>query len=286
MINPYIKISLVIIVVILLISLLNFYMAVHPTRFKTGIAPNEVNLKYENITFRTSDNILIKGWFIHSKKKTDKTIIVCHGYPFDKNNILQGVYFLGEKFNLLLFDFRYFGESQGRYTTLGYKEKKDFLAAVNFLKQKNITKIGALGFSLGAATILMTNSKDVKAIVADSSYATIDKMIERTYFIFPSFTKMPFVFLTKLYAKIFLDLNSKDIAPVDDITKIKVPILLIHGEKDSQISVENSKILYEASNKDKTELWIVPKSDHGYAHYLYPEEYEQKLFEFFEKNLK
>lgn len=286
MINPYIKIFLVIIAIIIVISLLNFYMAVHPTRFKTGITPDKVNLKYENINFKTSDNIKIKGWFIQAKTKSDKTIIVCHGYPFDKNNIFGATYFLAEKFNLLYFDFRYFGESQGKYTTIGYKEKEDFLAAVNFLKQKNLTKIGALGFSLGAAAIIAANSKDVKAIVADSSYATLDKMIERTYFIFPGFTKKPFVFLTKLYTKIFLGIDTKDIAPVNDISKIKVPVLLIHGEKDSQIPVENSKILYEASNKDKTELWIVPKADHGYAHYLYPEIYEQKLFEFFENNLK
>jgi len=261
-------------------------MAVHPTKFRTGFAPDKVNLKYENISFKTSDNIVIKGWVIHSKKKTDKTIIVCHGYPFDKNNILQGVYFLAEKFNLLLFDFRYFGESQGKFTTLGYKEKEDFLAAVKYLKTRNLTKIGALGFSLGAATIIMANSEDIKAIVADSSYATIGKMIERTYFIFPGFTKIPFTFLTKLYSKILLGINTKDISPLNEISKIKVPILLIHGEKDSQIPVENSKILYEVSNKNKTELWIVPKADHGYAHYLYAEEYEQKLFDFFENNLK
>lgn len=286
MINPFIKIFLVFIVIVLLISLLNFYIAVHPARFKTGITPDKVNLKYENISFKTSDDILIKGWFIHSKNKTDKTIIVCHGYPFDKNNILQGVYFLAERFNLLLFDFRYFGESQGKYTTLGFKEKEDFLAAVDYLKSRSLTKIGALGFSLGAATIIMANSKDVKAIAADSSYANIDKMVERTYSIFPGFTKLPFVFLTKLYAGIFLGMETKDIAPVNDISGIKVPVLLIHGEKDSQIPVENSKILYEESNKNKTEFWIVPEANHGYAHYLHPKIYEQKLFEFFEKNLK
>lgn len=286
MIYLYIKIIISVIIISVIISLLNFYISVHPTRFKTGITPDKVNLKYENISFKTSDNVVIKGWFIPSKKKTDKTIIVCHGYPFDKNNILQGVYFLANNFNLLLFDFRYFGESEGKYTTLGYKEKEDFLAAVEFLKQKNFTKIGAMGFSLGAATIIMANSKDVKAVIADSSYATIDKMIERTYFIFPSFTKQPFVFLTKLYARIFLGIKTKDIAPVNDIVKIKVPVLLVHGEKDSQIPVQNSKILYEASNKNNTELWIVSKADHGFAHYLYPQEYEERVIDFFNKNLK
>ena len=281
-----VKLILLFIVIIIVISFLNFYMAVHPFKFKTGFTPDKVNLKYENISLKTSDNFTIKGWFIPAKNKTDKTIIVCHGYPFDKNNIFTATYFLAEKFNILLVDFRYFGESEGKFTTLGYNEKKDFLAAIEYLKDRNLTKIGAMGFSLGAATIIMANSKDVKAIIADSPYATIDKMIERTYFIFPSITKIPFVFLTKLYTRIFLGIKTKDISPLQVISKIKAPILLIHGAKDSQIPVENSKILYEASDKNKTELWIVPRADHGYAHYLYPGVYEEKIVNFFNKNIK
>lgn len=284
--HTYIKIIILLIAIILIFSLLTFYMAVHPAKFKTGTTPDKLGLKYENISFKTSDNLLIKGWFIPAKKKQNKTIIVTHGYPFDKNNILSGTYFLTEKFNILLFDFRSFGESEGSYTTFGYNEKRDFLAAVDWLKKnKKNTKIGAMGFSLGAAVILMANSDDVKAIVADSSYANIDKMIERTYFFFPSITKKPFVWLTKLYTLIFLKINTKDISPLNEISKIKVPIFLIHGDKDSQIHVENSKMLYEASNKNKTNIWIAANADHGYTHNLYKKEYEKRIFDFFEKNL-
>jgi len=259
---------------------------VRPIKFKTGVTPGQLDLEYENISFKTEDGITIKGWFIPAKKKTDKSVIVAHGYPFDKNNILGATYFLAEKYNLLLFDFRYFGESAGWYTTVGYNEKKDFLAAVDWLKKRNLTKTGAMGFSLGAATILMANSDDVKAIVADSSYANIDMMIKRTYFIFPSITKLPFVWLTRLYARMLFGLSTKEVSPLKEISKIKAPVLLIHGDKDSQIPVENTKKLYEASNKKNTELWIVPDADHGYALNLYPKEYEERIFNFFEKNIK
>lgn len=281
----YIKIILIIISGIIILSLLTLYMGIHPTKFKTGTTPDKLGLKYENISFTTSDNLLIKGWFIPSKNKTDKTIIITHGYPFDKNNIIGGTSFLAEKFNLLLFDFRYFGESEGSYTTIGFKEKKDFLAAVDWLKKKQYKKIGAIGFSLGASVILMANSDDIKAIVADSPYSSIDKMIERTYLIFPSITKKPFVWLTKLFTSL-IGISTKNISPKNEIPNINIPILLIHGDKDSQIPVENSKILYEASNKDTTELWIVKNADHGHAHSLYPKEYEERIFNFFEKNLK
>jgi len=279
----YIKWVGIICLCVIILSFINFLLAIHPKKFKTAVTPTTFGLKYENITFQTSDGLRLNGWFIPSKTK--KAIIITHGYPFDKNNILGTTHFLAENYNLLLFDFRYFGESQGSYTTVGFNEKKDFLAAVNFLKERNITRIGAIGFSLGAATILMTNSNDVKAIVADSSYATIDKMIERTYFIFPSITKVPFVWLTKLYVRLFLGININDASPLKEIPSIKSNILLIHGESDTQIPVDNTKMLYEVSDKNKTHLWVVPHADHGYAHYQFPHEYEKKVLDFFQEHI-
>ena len=266
---------------ILLFSFLNFLLSIHPPRYTTVITPKDLSLNYESISFTTQDNLLIKGWFIPNNK-TDKVLIILHGYPFDKGNIMQATYFLADHFNLLYFDFRYFGESQGKYTSVGYHEQKDLKAAVAFLKQRNFTKIGSLGFSLGAATILMTNSPQIKAIVADSSYANIDKMIKRTYFIFPSITKMPFIWLTKLYAFISLRINTSKISPLKEIPNIQAPILLIHATEDTQIPVENSKLLYEASNKNTTELLLI-KGDHGAS--ISNPEYEKRIIEFFNRNL-
>lgn len=272
-------------VAVMILSFLNFYLAIRPTKFVTDITPKKLGFEYEKVSFKTSDGINLKGWFVPTVIKTDKTIIICHGYPADKNNIFGALYFLLDKYNLFLFDFRYLGESEGKYSTIGYHEKKDFIAAIDWLKGRNYTKLGAMGFSLGAATILMTNSKDIKAIVADSSFANIDKMMEHIYFLFPGITKTPFVWLTKLYAYLFLRVNLSEISPLDEISKINVPILLIHGDKDTQILVENSKLLYEASDKSNTELWIVQGADHGLAHYYYKQEYEKKVMDFFGKNI-
>ncbi|MBM4134538.1 MAG: hypothetical protein FJ245_12325 [Nitrospira sp.] len=86
------------------------------------------------------------------------TIIVGHGYPFDKANILRHPLFLHARFHLLLLDFRYFGDSNGTYTTAGLLETEDIAAAVSYLEQRNDVdpeRIGALGFSMSAATFLL-----------------------------------------------------------------------------------------------------------------------------------
>ena len=280
----------IIIAIIIGFSLFTFILSIKPPKLGNYRTPIGFGLAYENVSFKNSDGLTLKGFFIPAKNKSNATIIVGHGYPFSKSDVLIFAPFLAKKYNLLFFDFRYFGESQGKYTTVGWKEQEDVLAALDYLKtRKDIdkSKIGAIGLSLSASTFIMATEKtsDIKAIVADSPYSSLDKMIERTYFIFPSITKLPFVWLTKLYAKIFFNIDTKEISPKKSIKEIKIPVLLIHGEKDSQIPVENSKTLYEASNKNLTELWIIKDADHGYSYAINKKEYEKRVLDFFEKNL-
>lgn len=269
---------------IVFLSLVNFIFSIFPPKFKTNVNPATYNLKYENVSFATLDGLKLKGWFIPNKE-SDAVVLVGHGYPFDKANILQATHFLADKYNLLLFDFRYFGESEGKYSTGGVKESKDILAAIEFLKKQKFTKIGAIGFSMGGAAILMSESKDLEAVVIDSTYATMNMILERLYAFFPGILKLPFVRLTEFYGLLFFRINPTELSPLNSIKEIESPILLIHGEKDSQIPVKNAHLLYENSNKDTTELWIVSNADHGMSSALYPEEYRNKVIQFFDKHL-
>ena len=58
------------------------------------------------------------------------------------------------------------GKSGGRSSTIGHNEKIDFITAVDYLKTRGFDKIGAFGFSLGGAVIIMTNSPEIKAAVS------------------------------------------------------------------------------------------------------------------------
>ena len=281
MINKILIYTIFIIAFILFLSLYGILVSIFPRRHITDIKPSDLGLKYQEITLTTSDNIKLSAWFIPNNK-TNNAIIICHGYPFDKGNVLSFATFLHKHYNLLFFDFRAMGASKGKYTTVGYKEVEDLKAAIKYLKNKNIENIGALGFSLGAATILMAKSPDIKAIVADSSYANLNLMINSLYRQF-FFLKYPFTSLTKLLAKIILKIDPKDVSPEKAIKDLETPILLIHGQKDSQIKVENSYRLKKAN--PKAELWIIENADHGESHAIKKDEYETKVLNFFNKHL-
>ena len=279
--------AVIIAVWIILVSLYATYSSTHPPRQPIDITPKDINLDYEAVSFDTDDGVEIKAWFIPAEDRTKLTIIALHGYPFNKANILGFARFLHKDYNLLFFDFRAMGESAGKLTTGGFYEQKDLAAAIKYLKEnKNITKVGTLGFSLGAAVSILSvkDNPEIKAIVSDSGYATLDRIIRSMYRQF-FFLKAPFVKCSEFFAEVLFGIDIAKVSPLDEIKKINTPILFIHGERDSQIPVENSKLLYEAANQPK-ELWIIKEADHGESHYLQGKEYERRVLEFFDRYLK
>ncbi len=273
--------TLLIIFVIILLVIIQLLRTIRPSsKLTSHYTPTEFGLEYEKVEFKTQDKVTLRGWFVKNKK-SKKAIIICHGYPADKTTVLPMTWYLAKKYNLLYFDFRSFGESKGRYTTIGFHEQKDFRAAVDYLKRRGFKSMGAIGFSLGAATILMENG--VKAVVADSPYSSLYKMLKRTYAPFIGIIKMPFVWLTELLAYIFFGINIRKVSPAKSAAKIKEPILYIHGTNDSQIPHSDSVLLDKVSPNSK--LWLVPNTDHCLAHHDYPKEYEKKVLGFFTKHL-
>ncbi len=212
---------------IALLPLLNLWIGVHPPTFKTEDDPGRYGLQYERVAFQTADDLTLRGWFIPaaSPEKSFRepgavgcraTILVGHGYPFDKANILSHVLFLHGRFNLLLIDFRYFGESEGVYTTAGLLEIRDVEAALAYLKQRadvDPQRIGAMGFSMSAAAFILARHPDIRAIVADSPYAALEDLVGRQFFFLPGPTKWPLVALTKLYVRLLLGVDVESAAP-------------------------------------------------------------------------
>ena len=86
---------------IIAIASLKFYSFIKPEKTVSSVKPSDYGLEYESVTLQTEDRVSLDAWFVPSKKKTDKVIVVFHGYPFDKGNILPTADFLQEEFNLL-----------------------------------------------------------------------------------------------------------------------------------------------------------------------------------------
>jgi dipeptidyl aminopeptidase/acylaminoacyl peptidase len=277
--------ALFVIVWIFTVAFYGVFSSVKPKRYVSDETPADFNMSYENITLKTADGVKISAWFIPNDK-TKKAIVICHGYPFDKGNVLTFATFLRKRYNIMMFDFRAMGRSGGWYTSGGYYEKRDLMAAIEYLKKdRGIGPIGVFGFSIGGSVAIMTAelSEDIKVVVADSLTASLEYVVDSMYRQF-SFFKHPFVFMTKLIAKIFFGIDTSKVSAVRSAPNMKSALLLIHGDIDDQVPVEESKMVYKEAKEPK-ELWIVKGANHGKAHAIMGRKYEKRVMDFFEKYL-
>ncbi|MHB1221659.1 MAG: alpha/beta hydrolase [Gammaproteobacteria bacterium] len=268
---------------ILLISLWGFYFSIRPIRIISPTTPKDFGIAYEAIEFKTADNILIKGWFIPSEHPHAKTIILLHGYPADKGDILPSRIFLHKKYNLLFLDFRYLGESQGRYSTLGKNEALDLRAALDYLNKRGIHSVGVWGLSLGAAVALLSapEAPEIKAIVAESSFARLD-WLAYNYYQIPG---LDYIIgnLLGFWAKMFITTDIKTVQPVKAVKQLNIPLLLIYSKADQVITYKHALLMQEATQSNaNVEFIIVNDAPHGKP----IENYQEKITDFFDTNLK
>ena len=239
-------------------------------------------MSYEDVSFKTADGLTLRGWYIPSVKRTEKTVILLHGYPADKGNILPALAFLHEDFNLLLFDFRYLGKSEGSYSTAGAKEVQDLLAAIQFLEGRGINGVGVWGFSMGGAVALMAIEKtpEIRAVISESSYASLTEMAFELMKI--PVLNYPIAYLVGFWAKLFLGINLRDASPADRIRNTKIPILLIHSSADAVIPFSHARRLQQAlANNPNAEFWF----HEDFAHGQLASDYRTRIKEFFLKHL-
>lgn len=134
------------------------------------------------LLFHTSDGKLLRGEF-WAQPHPAPTVIICHGYRVS-GATLRPVATLeyARGYNIMLFDFRGHGESEGANLSGGNAEVHDLEAAIAVALRQQETLPGKIilhGFSMGAAiALLMPPHPDVVAIVADSPYAHLDSILQ------------------------------------------------------------------------------------------------------------
>jgi len=267
---------------LIIISLWGFYSSIRPPKIISSVTPRDLKMNYEDVSFRTADGLTLRGWYIPAAQRTEKTLILLHGYPADKGNILPALSFLHEDFNLFLFDFRYLGKSEGNYSTAGAKEVEDLLAAVQFLKSRGVREVGVWGFSMGGAVALMTIEKapEIRAVISESSYASLAEMTFELLRI-PGLN-YPIAYLVSVWAKLFLGIDVTEASPADRIRNTKIPILLIHSSADAVIPFSHARSLQQALAKNpNAEFWFHEQFAHGQL----ASDYKNRVRNFFLKHL-
>ncbi|MCS7286229.1 MAG: alpha/beta fold hydrolase [Anaerolineae bacterium] len=219
---------------------------------------------FEEVVFTSQDGIALRGWLFPPLNPDGPVVIYAHGSGKDLREGLPFVPLLREAgFGILLFSYRNHGFSHRflKGHTYGLKESEDLEAAVHFLKERGYKSIAVIGYSLGAASAVMTaaRSQDIKAVVAVAPFASVTDLWFSNS---PPFIPRPFLYITMWLTEKRKGIKFSAISPVEAIRKITPrPILLIQGAKDSYISPEQTWKLFEAAGEGAT-LLLIEEADH------------------------
>jgi hypothetical protein len=147
----------------------------------------ETGMTFEDVEFRASDGTRIAGWWIPAQVgrrvvTSERTLLLCHGLGSGKANMIRVArLFVPHGYNVLLFDFRAHGASDGQLTSFGDLERHDVLAAVRWVKTNRAeqsTRLLGLGASMGASALIMAAADEAqgRAIDAVVVYGTFDDL--------------------------------------------------------------------------------------------------------------
>ncbi|CDY18119.1 uncharacterized protein LOC103833638 [Brassica rapa] len=186
-------------------------------------------------------------------------VIYCHGNSGCRADGSEAaVVLLLSNITVFTLDFSGSGLSGGEHVTLGWNEKDDLKAVVEYLRQDgNVSLIGLWGRSMGAVTSLMYGAEDpsIAGMILDSPFSDlVDLMMELvdTYkFPLPKFTvKFAIQFMRRAIQKKakfdIMDLNTIKVAKSSF-----VPVLFGHALNDDFIRPHHSDRIYEAYVGDK-----------------------------------
>ncbi len=213
----------------------------------------------------------LNAWWIPAKSSNKDVLLYLHGKGGNISaNLNQAEYFHNLGFSVLLIDYRGYGRSEGKFPSEA-EVYRDAQAAWDYLTQKrqiNPRQIFFFFHSLGGAIALDLAVRQPRAagVIIESSFTSMLDAVnsQKLYHIFP---------INWLLTQRFDSLAK--------LRLLKIPVLYIHGKKDSLIPYHMSHTLYKNTQGVKR-LLLVANAEHHNVARVNPQKYFQATANFSE----
>lgn len=198
--------------------------------------PQAIGLDYQDVTFVTEDNVSLHGWYI-PRENAKATLLFFHGNAGNISHRLESIdIFHRLELNVFIFDYRGYGQSQGKITEKG--TYRDAEAAWNYLTRSRGIKdkeIIIFGRSLGASIASWLAEKHTPAgLIVESGFTSVASIGQRLYPFLPVRWLTRFKYNTKKH-----------------IADVFCPVLVAHSRNDEIIPYDEGREIFDAARKPK-----------------------------------
>lgn len=246
------------------------------------------SIPYEPVYITAYDGIRLFGRFYTAEKEAKRTILLVHGFHTSALHNFSCVmrFYLENGSNLLLIDQRAHGESEGGYICFGTKERFDVLRWCQYLEERLGSDHTVIldGVSMGCTSSLLAAAlpelpKNVKGVIADCGFSSAEEefrhVIRRNFHLPPE----PITWLADKFSRRFAGFGFQDVSTLTEVPKITIPVLFVHGEKDTFVPTENTQQNYNVCLSPKR-MVIVPEAAHGTSYLVEREKCTQEILRF------
>ena len=229
-----------------------------------AMTPEDLHLDYEEVHFDTEDGIRLHGWLFPLEGESP-IILFCHGNAGNISHRLDNVrLLLDQGLQVFIFDYRGYGKSTGTPSETGLYT--DGLAAYDYLVGERGVPPGQIvlfGRSLGAVVAIdMALKKGVGSLIMESAFTSTRDMAKNmglfrliSYFLPPHYNAL------------------------EKISRVDVPMLIVHGERDKIVPFSMGQKLFEAAKMPKY-FYPLNRAGHNDTYVEGGEEYFQTIAAF------
>lgn len=257
----------------------------HIARCKEGYREFD-EMEKEDVWIESFDGHRLHGYFIPNTK-SKKVVISFHGYNTEarKEYPLHHSYYR-EGYTVLIVDQRGVGRSGGRFITMGLLERRDCLDWIDYVLQRYGGDVEILleGLSMGATTIMMAaqdiRAPQVRGMIANCGFNSCSDQLEYTITKLMHLPKVPVLATVKLYARLLAHYDMDAITAAGSLARSDIPLLMIHGAKDTFVPFENLGKIYPHARASHKRQVPCEHAAHGIARFEDPELYDGAIRQF------
>lgn len=214
-------------------------------------------------TLKIKSNKEIECWLVQNPKSKG-TVILFHGYGSEKSSLIErSDEFQKLGYTTMLVDFMGSGNSEGNQTTIGFKEAEEVKTCLDYITQTGEKNIYLFGTSMGAVSIMKCindNTINPKGIILEcpfgSMYETVCARFKKMDA--PTF---PMAGILVFWGGVQNSFWGFSHNPSDYAKNIKCPTLLLYGEKDKSVSLQETNEIFK-NLKGPKQLKIYKETGH------------------------
>jgi fermentation-respiration switch protein FrsA (DUF1100 family) len=229
-----------------------------PSTYPDGYYDEAANVpNLEDCWFTAEDGVKLHAWYTKADSPI-ATLFMAHGNAGNLSHRFPIIKALRDSgFNVLMFDYRGYGRSEGSPTENGVYA--DARAAFDYLLTRtdiDSSSIIIFGTSLGGAIAVdLATHRPAAGLILESTFSSAKDVARVAYPFLPA----QFILRSEF------DSESK-------IRSIRIPTLFLHGDQDGVIPISLGKKLYAAANEPKTFHTIIG-ADHNDVFWVGGEDY-------------